>query len=178
MTLIDTLKTRNKQQGFTLFEFVFVILLIGVMMSFAIDRLLQLQVDAERVSVQQVIGALKSAVNLQAAEVVVSDGLDSIRSLENTNPMSYLSELPYNYLGLKNDADASDHSLASWYYDTNKNLLVYKVKNTNYFATTLDGTPRIRLRVTLVYKDEVSRGRNAKVRGIGVKSLNEYNWIK
>lgn len=166
----------SRQRGFTLFEMVIVILLIGLMMIVAIDRMLQLHIGAERVSVQQVIGAVRGAVNLQAAELVVEKGLDSIRTLENTNPMQYLSELPYNYLGIHNDNDAAEKPPGSWYFDPEQNILVYTVVNTNYFETSLQGTPRIRLQVELIYKDETRRGRYGLVRGITVNSIDAYHW--
>lgn len=174
MNQIDTFKNQLNHRGFTLFEFTIVILLIGVMMSFAIDRLLQLQIDAERTSVQQIIGTLSSAVNLQVAELVVEHGLESIKSLENTNPMNYLSELPYNYSGNKSDKDAGQHASGIWYFDSNQSVLVYKVKNTNYFESTLKSTPRIRLKVMLISKDKTRR----HIRGVTVKSLNNYHWKK
>ena len=105
-------KHLKKQHGFTLFELIVVILLVGVFMSFAIDRMLRIQIDAERVSVQQTIATLKSAVILQVGEMVVNNGINSIATLENTNPMNYLQELPYNYSGLKSDQEAANYPLA------------------------------------------------------------------
>lgn len=172
----NTFTIPSKQHGFSLFEIVVVVLLVGVLMIVAIDRMLQLQIESERVSVQHIIGVLNSAVNLQAAELIVDRGLNSIRSLENTNPLSYLSELPHNYSGLKSDKDANQHDVASWYYDPQQNILVYKVKNRNYFETSLVGTARIRLKIVLLYKEEISHGRNSKIRGISVKSLDAYRW--
>jgi prepilin-type N-terminal cleavage/methylation domain-containing protein len=163
------------QRGFTLFEIVVVILLIGVLMTMAIDRMLQLQVIAEKVSVQQMIGNLQGAVNLQAAELIVDKGLDSVRSLAGTNPMQYLQVPPANYIGLKDDNNAAQLPQESWYFDTKQNILVYTVKNTDYFETTLVGAPRIRLRVELIFKDNNGRGAG-QVRGINVNSLDEYRW--
>ena len=166
----------NKQHGFSLFELVVVVLLVGVFMTFAIDRMLRIQIDAERVSVQHVIASLKSAVNLQAAESVVSKGLSSIRTFENTNPMNYLQELPYNYSGLKSDLGVANYPLASWYYDSQQDILVYKVKNTNYFASSLPGTPRIRLKVEAIYQQDLIHKENNKVHGISVNSMDDYSW--
>ena len=167
---------QNKQHGFSLFELVVVVLLVGVFMTFAIDRMLRLQIEAERVSVQRVIASLKSAVNLQAAEMVVNEGINSIKTLERTNPMNYLQEQPYNYLGTKNDSQAGDHPLASWYYDPALSALVYKVKNTDYFVSRLSGTPRIRLKVEAIYKQDHSHKENTKVRGISLNSMDDYFW--
>ena len=167
---------QNKQHGFSLFELVVVVLLVGVFMTFAIDRMLRLQIEAERVSVQRVIASLKSAVNLQAAEMVVNKGINSIKTLESTNPMNYLQELPYNYSGLKSDQEVANYPLASWYYDSQQEILVYKVKNTNYFTSSLQGTSRIRLKVVAIYKNEASHNDNNTVRGISIKSMDDYFW--
>jgi prepilin-type N-terminal cleavage/methylation domain-containing protein len=174
--LAKTSMLKTKQHGFSLFEIVVVVLLVGVFMTFAVDRMLRIQIDAERVSVQHVIASLKGAVNLQAAEMVVSKGISSIKSLENTNPMNYLQELPYNYLGAKNDRQAGDYPLASWYYDPLLSILVYKVKNINYFVSSIPGTPRIRLKVEAIYNEEVSNSGNKKVRGIRLNRMEDYSW--
>jgi prepilin-type N-terminal cleavage/methylation domain-containing protein len=162
------------QRGFSLFELVVVVLLVGVLMSFAIDRLMRMQVDAERVSVQYVIGALESAINLQVAEIVVRQGLDAVRSLEDRNPMSFLSKTPANYIGASDD-DATDWQRGSgWYFDLDKKILVYTVNNTDYFRSSVEGRPRIRLQLKLIYLDD---GMNHLIRGIKLQSLDEYRWL-
>ena len=168
--------TLSKQCGFSLFEIIIVVLLIGVMMSIAIDRMLQLQIVAERVSVQQLLGTLKGVVNLQAADIVVHKGLSSMRTLEKSNPMLYLQEPPKNYLGIKDDRDAGQLKKGIWYFDPNKNILVYIVENTDYFVTSLSGTPRIRFQVSLIYKNNIDTGRADEIRGVTVKSLDDYHW--
>ena len=166
----------KKQHGFTLFELIVVVLLVGVFLSFAIDRMLRIQVDAERVSVQQTIAALKSAINLQAAEMIVKQGLNSVTVLENTNPINYLQKSPYNYLGLKSDQEVAYYPLASWYYDPQQKMLVYKVKNTRYFSSSQSGTSRIRLKVAAIYQNGSGQQENNAVRGISVKSMDDYFW--
>lgn len=174
MPLKTSSKAFKKQQGFTLFELVVVILLVGVFMIFAIDRMLRIQIDAERVSVQQTIAALKSAISLQTAELVVSKGLASIATLKNTNPMNYLQELPYNYIGMKSDRQASQYPAASWYYDPQLNVLVYTVKNGNYFVSSVAGAPRIRLKIEMVYQGRVRS--EDKIRGVSLDSIDDYFW--
>ncbi len=166
----------KKQHGFTLFELIVVVLLVGVFMSFAIDRMLRIQVDAERVSVQQTIAALKGAVNLQVADIIVKQGLNSVTALENTNPINYLQEPPYNYLGLKSDQEVAYYPLASWYYDPQQKMLVYKVKNTGYFSNSLPGMSRIRLKVVAIYQNGSSQQENNTIRGVSVKSMDDYSW--
>lgn len=166
-----------RQRGFSLFEIVVVVLLIGVLMSIAIDRMLQLQIAAEKVSVQELLGNLKGAVNLQAADLVVHKGLGSMRILESSNPMLYLQELPHNYLGNRSEHDAGQLAKGNWFFDPNEGVLVYIVNNTSYFETRLKGTPRIRFKVSLIYKDNLDNGRADSIRGVTIKALNDYRWI-
>ena len=173
-----TINTQHyKTRGFSLFELVVVILLIGVFMTIAIDNLLRLQIDAARVSVQHVIGSLNSAVNLEAADRILKQGLGSIKSLENSNPMDYLSELPFNYIGVRSDLAAATSANASWYFDPDAKILVYKVRNRKYFNSELDGTPRIRFKVALVYRNNIANGPISAIQGVHLKSLDNYSWI-
>ena len=161
------------QRGFSLFELIVVIILIGILVTFAIDRVLRLQVDAERISIQHMIGTLDSAVYLHTAELVLKQGLAALGSLENTNPISYLDKPPYNYAGEASDALADQLQPSRWYYDSSENILFYTVENTLYFQTDLTGTPRIRLKLSLVYADNRSM---ANIRGVMLTPLEQYRW--
>ena len=164
------------QRGFSLFELVVVILLIGVLMSLAIDRLMRIQVDAERVSVQYVIGALESALNLQVAEIVVKQGLGAIGSLQDRNPMTFLSKTPANYNGVAQEDAADWQRKSGWYYDSDKKILVYTVQNTHYFHSSVEGRPRIRLQLRLIYT-QTGAGEKPSLRGVSLQSLDEYRWL-
>lgn len=166
----------DKQRGFSLFEMVLVVLLIGVLVTIAVDRLLQLQIEAERISVRHVIGTLESAVYLQVAEMVVKQGLDSVRQLENANPMDYLQKLPNNYVGVKNSEAASQVPVLNWYFDSVDDVLVYKVQNKKYFESEIEGEPRIILKLFLVFRDDVKSRRSSNIQGIKLGSLHEYSW--
>jgi prepilin-type N-terminal cleavage/methylation domain-containing protein len=165
-------------RGFTLFELVVVILLIGIFMIFAIDSLLRLQVEAERVSVQHVVGSLNSAINLEASRLVLDEGVASLKKLENSNPMDYLAEIPFTYLGARSDLGTASLPADSWYFDPNQKILVYKVKNHKNFRSDLSGTPRIRFRVTLVYRNNAINGPATTIQGIHLQSLDNYTWIR
>ncbi len=167
----------NCQHGFSMFELVVVVIMVGLLMTFAIDRILRLQVDAERVSVQYLIGTLDSAVYLQAAETVVKQGINALSKFENTNPVDYLEKPPFNYAGEASIDDASDLKASNWYYDTEQNILFYKVKNVQYFKTEFSSTPLIRLKLSLVYADTGVLVRDTSVRGVLLKSLDEYQWV-
>ena len=166
----------SKQDGISFFEIVVVVLLVGLLMSFAIERLIQLQIVAEKVSVEQNIVAFNSAIHLEIVDRVLKSGMKSIMEMENTNPVSYLSDLPYNYIGLKSEINASHLPMESWYYDPQQNILVYKVKNTKYFSTELSGVPRMRFKIVSVYNESSDRERNSVIRGVKVQGLENYQW--
>ncbi|MBI3188717.1 MAG: prepilin-type N-terminal cleavage/methylation domain-containing protein [Gammaproteobacteria bacterium] len=170
--------SRIKHSGFTLFELVVVIVLIGIFMTFAIDNLMRLQVDAERVSVQHVTGSINSAINLQVAEQVLNNGLSSLKLMENSNPMDYLAEVPFSYIGLHSDQAAASAPGNSWYFDPVQKILVYTVKNHDYFRTELAGTPRIRFQVSLIYRNNVRNGPATMIQGVHLQSIDAYNWIQ
>ena len=58
----------RNERGFSLLELVVVIILISVLAVFALDRLLALRFEAERIGVQSVVGALRSGLRV-AAEI-------------------------------------------------------------------------------------------------------------
>ena len=166
----------SKQDGITFFEIVVVVLLVGILMSFAIERLMQLQVVSEKVSVEQNLVAFNSAMHIEMAQRVIKSGIKSIREMENTNPVSYLSDIPYNYIGVKSEKDASLLPVESWYYDSWQNILVYKVRNIEYFETKLSGIPRIRFKIVPVYNETNSPRQKRIIRSVKVKSLDDYQW--
>lgn len=164
------------QKGFSLFEIIVVVLLIGILMSMAIDRLLVLEVEAEKVSVKYVMGNLDSAVYLQAAEIVVKQGLGALKQLENRNPMMFLAQMPENYVGIKSGESASRVPTASWYFDPQIDALIYKVENKEFFESTIEGEPRIMFRLSLLYKEEGRKKTNSYIQGVRLESLHDYNW--
>ena len=157
-------------------ELIVVIVLIGVLMLYAIDRVLRLQVDAERISVQYFIGTLNSAIQLHVAEIVVNHGVEALKTLKGDNPITYLDQPPLNYAGESSDVLANQLLPSNWYYDPSTNILFYTVKNIDHFTTDLTGTPRIRLKISLLYADNRLAAGDRRVRGVVLKSLDDYHW--
>ena len=49
------------------------------------------------------------------------------------------------------------------------------MKNTDYFRSSVEGRPRIRLQLKLIYQDG---DENGSIRGINLHSLDEYHWLQ
>jgi MSHA pilin protein MshA len=63
----------NKQNGFTLIELVIVIVLLGVLAAIAVPRFVNLEDDAQRVTLASTAAAITSAMNINYAGCAVNN---------------------------------------------------------------------------------------------------------
>ena len=111
--------------GFSLFELLVVIVIVSVLMVIAISRLLALQVDAERVVMESVVGAIRSGLGIKVAQAIVKQNVNSLPEYENSNPMNLLAEVPVNYLGEFEAPDPYALEKGSWYFDRSPVACLY-----------------------------------------------------
>ncbi len=115
-----------RTRGFTLLELVVVIVIIGVLLVFAVNRLLPYLDEAERVAVLTVESQLKNTIVMEAAQRIVRGQSATIAELERSNPMALLLQAPDTYVGERR-ADAGGLPERRWYFDTISRRLVYKL---------------------------------------------------
>ncbi|MEX2163362.1 MAG: prepilin-type N-terminal cleavage/methylation domain-containing protein [Sulfuricaulis sp.] len=168
--------------GFSLLELVIVIVIISVLLVLAVSRLLALQVDAERVTMEMVAGILRSAIGMKVAESIVKSKVSELKVLEGSNPMDLLAEVPRNYLGEKEDVDPLKLEDGNWYFDKREKALVYLVRNRGFFEGGASNPPRARFSVRLVYSDTNGNGifdqGIEKVEGLRLSSVEPYSWLR
>lgn len=168
-------RRRPRQQGFTLLELVLVILIISILGIAAIDRLLEYRVDAERAMVQTVVGNLRSALGMEVAKRVARDRIQTINNLQNSNPIALLAQPPENYIG-----EITDESRVSeagvWYFDTENSALVYRIRFSDYFRTSLPGPARVRYRIELVHASDRHNESTTQIAGLNLVPLENYQW--
>lgn len=80
----------NRIKGFSLFELVVVLTIIGVLIAIAIDKLPAWQEQAERAAMQNVVGSLNSALGIKLASYLLGNDLAGVRALQGSNPMDQL----------------------------------------------------------------------------------------
>lgn len=173
---------RLRRDGFSMLELLVVIVIIAVLFTVAVSRLLALQVDAERVTMETIAGNLRSALGIKVAESIVKQNVRGLASLEGTNPMDRLAEVPVNYLGALDNPDIGALEDGNWYFDTRSRSLVYLVRNKSFFEGGLSDPPRARFAIRLVYADRNSNGRYDAdvdaVEGLRLAVLEPYRWTK
>lgn len=169
---------KSASRGFTLLEFVIVIVIISVLATVLVDRLIKTQAHAEQAAMESVIGGLRSALGLKMAELYLYSDKRGIRSLAGTNPMNQLSQKPRNYLGALRSPDLNKLSRGSWYFDKNKRILVYLVNNVGYFLGGKKNPERARFVVRVIYTRKKSGTRRVgrAVQGIDLVRIEPYRW--
>lgn len=180
---MDRPRVRNKkrykhQHGFTYLEFIFVIFIISTLIFISLDRLWAIRAAAERASVTQVIGNIKSALGLEVVRLALQGKMADIALLENANPIPLLAQPPTTYLGEKTETSET----GVWYFDKKKNALIYNVIFDENFKTTLNGLPRIRHQVRLIYNDNNHNKRfdieHDNIYGLDLLPLEKFSWKK
>jgi prepilin-type N-terminal cleavage/methylation domain-containing protein len=168
------------KRGFSLLELLIVIVVISVLLVIAIERLLRLRFEAERVSVQSVIAAMRSGLYIEFAAAAAGGQGTRIDAARGTNPMLRLSERPESYAGEFFGADPALFEPGTGYFDRRDRALVYLVRFPEEFVTPLSGPPRLRLAVEPDYDDLDRNGRfdpgRDPVRGLKLVPLESYYW--
>lgn len=168
------------RRGFSLLELVIVIVIVSVLLVIAIDRLLRLRFEAERVTVQSVIAAMKSGLYVEFAAAAAGGRDARIDAARGTNPMLRLAERPESYAGEFFGADPKLFEPGTWYFDTRDRALVYLVRFPERFVSALPDPPRLRLAVEPDYDDLDRNGRfdagRDPVRGLKLVALEPYHW--
>jgi prepilin-type N-terminal cleavage/methylation domain-containing protein len=168
------------ERGISLLELLIAVVIVSVLLVVAIDRLLALRFEAERTTVQSVIGALRSALYIEFAAAAARGQMGRMDVAGGSNPMQYLAEKPDGYAGEFFGADPALFGPGTWYFDTRDHALVYVVRFPQEFVTSLSGPPRLRLAVEPDYEDLDRNGRfdpgRDPVRGLRLAALEPYRW--
>ena len=167
-------------KGFSLLELLIVIIIISTLLGFAIEKLLKLQVQAERSSMEGMIGTMQSAIALTISEHIAKDKIPELRKYLNSNPMALLADTPINYLGQFEDSPENPEP-ASWWYEQNSHTLVYFALNQDHFVTQSGHKGQTKFKIVAVYDDNNHNerfDRGDALKGLRLSPLTKYHWSK
>lgn len=171
---------RRRRGGFSLLELLVVLVLLSVLLSVAVDRLMVIRAKAERIAMEQMLGAMRSGIQIRVAELIAGNRTAELAALPASNPMRRLAEQPPNYLGELFGPDPQALESGNWYFDTRARVLVYLVDNAEFFETELASPARAAFAVEAVFEDVNRNGRYDAgvdtVRGMRLASRSRYAW--
>lgn len=171
---------RDRARGFTLIELMVVVIAVGIMAGFALDRLLPLVGRAERVAFLQVEGQLKSALLLEAANRITRGESATLPELAAENPMNLLLQPPSNYIGALSGPNPDEIPGRSWYYDKHDGRLAYRVGRFTRFKALNGPDNVIEFRIAFVYRDRNGDGKFEASRdefgGLRLEPLHRFDW--
>jgi prepilin-type N-terminal cleavage/methylation domain-containing protein len=168
------------QRGFTLIELVVVITIIVVLMGFFINRALFYQEQAEKTAMEQVAGAIQSALTMQYGQILTRGQSSDVAALALDNPMNWLQKKPRNYSGEFYDPTPLAVVSGNWMFDLKSRDLIYVVRNASYFKPGKDGKKWIRYHVAVNYQaSRLPSLQNAprELTGIVFEPVEPYSWF-
>jgi hypothetical protein len=196
------LSSRWYDRNLSKIELVAAIMLISIFIGVFAVRALKIFTLTEQTSVTLTINNMNTALKYKAIMALANNRLDELEELQQINPMQlvYAGSEAYmkstenlknevghppettisNYIGELYDPDINDIEPGNWYFDRNVNLLIYRVRNTEFFYSSIDGPGRIRYAVMLEYEDMNDNDRYdpAVDRFINIKigNIDTYEW--
>lgn len=171
---------RLRHAGFSLLELVVVVIAVGVLAGFALDRLLPLVGRAQRAAFLTAQADLQTALLLEAADRITRGEADTLVELAETNPMALLLQPPANYVETGAWDDDTQIPRASWYYDEREHLLGYRVGRYTRFKAKDGPADRIELTVAFAYQDRDGDGQfdaaGDRFDGLRLTPVHAYEW--
>ncbi len=172
----------RRTHGFTLLEFLVVIIIISTLGAVLLDRMWFYQEAAEKAAMEQLAGTLRSALHFQIADKLIKGKPQGVSGLVEDNPMDWLAEQPANYVGERFAPQAGEVPKGNWYYDLKDRQLVYVVARGGHFVPNKQGRKEVRYAVRVVYAHKAAQaGRdNAdkdEVNGVILALTEPYQWF-
>ncbi len=146
-------RLQKSVQGLTLIIVLVVLILVGILAGFALQRLLPLIGKAEAVAFATVVNQLENALLLETAKRIAGGKGASVTTLADTNPMQLMLRPPDNYIGELHTTATESLPRRSWHYDLSRDTLVYRIGALDRFQQAEQALARIEFRVSVAFDD-------------------------
>jgi len=152
------------------------IIIVALCAVLLLERLRFYQEAAEKAVMEYNVGAVKSALQLRVAALLVHGEERKIESLARVNPMDWLMEPPPGYRG-EFRAPQPAVPRGSWYFDATRNELVYVPNLDAHLERLADGSKRLRFRVRLDFEPAESDSGRRQITGMRIEPVTPYTWF-
>jgi len=170
----------RRSHGFTLIELIVVIIIIVVLAGLFLVRIPLYQERAEKAAMQQVEGALQSALvmrfgALQSRGAAIEKELSI---LATDNPFTWLQKLPPNYRGEYYDPTPRTVAPGNWMFDLKSRELIYVLNQSDNFTPGPDGNKWIRFHVKLGYEPKLGKPESGNELATTLfEPTHPYRWL-
>ncbi|MFL6675343.1 MAG: hypothetical protein ACJ8LG_18875 [Massilia sp.] len=161
----------KKCDGFTLFETAVAASVFGLLVTIFSGRALFYHAQAERVASEQLVGILRTALQVRAARVLSTEGERGLARLANENPMRLLSEKPQNYLGEYYKPDLAELPNGNWLFDRHERSLIYLPAGHISFSFETSRFLRFKVKSLLLPNPDQSGGRSKLTKGVSLDQV-------
>ncbi len=167
-------------KGFTLIELIVVIFIIVVLAGLFLVRIPLYQERAEKAAMEQVVGAIQSALVLRYGALNARGAADAkaLSILATDNPVTWLQKLPPNYKGEYYDPSPLTVAPGSWMFDLKSRELIYVLNQSDHFSPGPDGNKWIRFRVRLGYEPALGRPGDKELALTLFEPTQPYRWLE
>jgi competence protein ComGC len=165
----------RRQTGSTLLELAVVGIIIGILAMILLNRLLRYQEVAEKTVMETTVINMRSGLRLHIAELMIQNKMNEMGKLARENPILWLEAPPPNYIGQLDHPGQHAIPPGSWYFDEERQELVYVPDRDKYLKPGPDGIKAIRFHVTaMTWQGE--KGATPVVEGVTINPVVPYDW--
>lgn len=168
------------QRGFTLIELIIVISIVVILAGLFLVRVPFYQEQAEKAAMQQVEGAIQSALVLRYGILLTRNAASEkeVNRLASENPMDWLQKKPKNYAGEFFAPSPQAVAPGQWVFDLQSRDLIYVLEHGDYFKPGKDGNMWIRFHVQLVYEPILGApGKGKELTSTLFAPSEPYHWL-
>jgi general secretion pathway protein G len=164
-------------KGFTLLEMIVVISLVAILAGMLLQRVWFYQEQAEKVAMEQVAGALQTALVLQYGKLLTHGQESEAGTLATENPLRWLMQKPPNYSGEYYAIQPATIAAGNWAFDLKSRELVYLPYHADYLDPGTDGHKWVRYHVRLEYEQARGSKHAQELAGVIFEPVAPYQWF-
>lgn len=141
----------HREKGFSMFEFVWVIVILMVLYACSYMYLSAMNETVERTDFVSTLNRVQAQLTLNVAEWYAVGTEVSRSELESENPLDLIDVAPDNYQGELTSDRLSNCGLSQWCFVTDTKRLVYRVRHSGELKNSYDQKEYLvyRLKLTL-----------------------------